>query len=137
MEIHIVKILFSSRDAPHISNNLSHNPVECLRINPDTNYFIKKDVEIFYQQCGRVNPITQFLFATEVRGLAKFKLGNKDEPQRIEKKRQVLTSRDVSSFTIDNLRDRPIRQDAAVACFYFYFRLRRSGSSLRGRRVPC
>ena len=68
-----------------------------------------------------MNPITQFLFATEVRGLAKLKLGNKDEPQRIEKKRQVLTSRDVSSFAIDNLRGRPIGQDATFACFYFDF----------------
>ena len=84
-----------------------------------------------------MNPITQFLFATEVQGLAKLKLGNKDEPQRIEKKRQVLTSRDVSLFAIDNLRDRPIGQDAIVACFYFTSRPRRSGSSLRVCRVPC
>ena len=68
-----------------------------------------------------MNPITQVLFATEVRGSAKLKLGDKDEPQRIEKKRQVLTGRDVSSFAIDNPRDRLIRQDTTVACFYFYF----------------
>jgi len=78
-------------------------------------------VEKFYRQCGRVNPITQFLFVAEVRGLAKLPLSNKDEPQRIEEKWQVLTSRDVSSFAIDNLRDRPIGQDATVAYFYFDF----------------
>ena len=37
--------------------------------------------------------------------VAKLPLGNKDEPQRIEEKWQVLASRDVSSFAIDNLRD--------------------------------
>ena len=57
---------------PHISNNLSHNPVECLKINLDTKFFVKEDVEKFYRQCGRVNPITQFLFVTEVWGWQNF-----------------------------------------------------------------
>ena len=71
-----------------------------------------------------MNPITQFLFATEVQGLAKLKLGNKDEPQRIEKKRQVLTGRDVSSFAIGNLHDRPIgAHRARCNCCVFLFLL--------------
>lgn len=55
---------------PHISNNLSLNPAGCLKINLDTNFLVEGDAEKPYRQCGRVNPITQFLFVTEVRGLA-------------------------------------------------------------------
>ena len=40
-----------------------------------------------------MNLITQFCFAAETQGLGKLILGNKDEPQRIEEKGQVLTSR--------------------------------------------
>ena len=47
MEIGTVKIFLSSRDVPHISNNLPRNPAECLTINLDTNCFVKADVETF------------------------------------------------------------------------------------------
>ena len=47
MEIGTVKIFLSSRDVPHISNNLPRNPAECLTINLDTNCFVKADVENF------------------------------------------------------------------------------------------
>ena len=33
---------------------------------------------------GEVYPITKFCFATEIRGLEKIILGNKDEPQGVE-----------------------------------------------------
>ena len=39
----------------------------------------------------------------------------------MEEKRQVLTSRDVSSLVIDRLCDRAGGQNATVACFYFDF----------------
>ena len=48
-------------------------------------------------------------------------LGNKDEPQEMEEKWQVLTSDDVSSLVIDNLCDQARGQNAAFACFYFDF----------------
>ncbi|PUU84174.1 hypothetical protein B9Z19DRAFT_447317 [Tuber borchii] len=47
MEIRTVKVFLSSRDVPHISNNLPHNPVEYIKINLDTNCFVKEDVENF------------------------------------------------------------------------------------------
>ena len=53
MEIRTVKIFLSSRDVPHISNNLPRNPRGCTRINLDTNTFIKNDVETFIRR--RVN----------------------------------------------------------------------------------
>jgi len=53
MEIRTVKIFLSSRDVPHISNNLPRNCHECTKINLDTNTFIKKDVETFIRR--RVN----------------------------------------------------------------------------------
>jgi len=53
MEIRNVKILLSSRDVPHISNNLPRNCREFTKINLDTNTFIKKDVETFIRR--RVN----------------------------------------------------------------------------------
>ena len=47
MEIRTVKIFLSSRDVPHISNSLPHNPHEFTKINLDTNSSVKEDVEIF------------------------------------------------------------------------------------------
>ena len=53
MKIRTVKIFLSSRDVPHISNNLPCNPSECTKINLDMNSFIKEDVECFIRR--RVN----------------------------------------------------------------------------------
>jgi len=53
MDIRTVKVFLSSRDVPHISNNLPRNYREFTKINLDTNTFIKKDVEIFIRH--RVN----------------------------------------------------------------------------------
>ena len=47
MEIRTVKIFFSSRDVPHISNSLPYNPREFTKINLDTNTAVKVDVEVF------------------------------------------------------------------------------------------
>jgi len=47
MKIRTVKIFLSSRDVPHISNNLPHDYRECTKINLDTNSFVKEDVETF------------------------------------------------------------------------------------------
>ena len=40
----------------------------------------------------KVNPITQFCFATEIRGLARPISGNKEKSQKIEEQGQVLTN---------------------------------------------
>jgi len=53
MEIRTVKILLSSRDVPHISNNLPCSVHESTKIDLDTNSFIKADVESFIRR--RVN----------------------------------------------------------------------------------
>ena len=53
MKIRTVKIFLSSRNVPHISNNLPHNPYRCIKINLDTNNFVKEDVETFIRR--RVN----------------------------------------------------------------------------------
>jgi len=55
MEIHRVRIFFSSRDVPHISNNLPHTPLESIVINLDTSSFVKADVETFIKR--RVNAL--------------------------------------------------------------------------------
>ena len=47
MEIRNVKIFLSSRDVPHIANNLSSDPSQYTRINLDTNSFVKEDVKAF------------------------------------------------------------------------------------------
>jgi len=65
------------------------------------------------------NPITQSCFATEIRVLGKHTLGNRNEPQGVEEKLQVLTRYDVSSVVIENLCDQTRRQNTTVACFYF------------------
>ena len=67
-----------------------------------------------------MNPITQFCFATVIRGPAKLTFG-KGEPRGIEAKRQALTSRNVSSLVIDSLCDQARRGDSTVSCFYFDF----------------
>ena len=48
---------------------------------------------------------------------------------RREKKKQVLTSRDVSSLVIDSSCDLAREQNAAVACFYFDFAAQKEQSS--------
>ena len=53
MEIRSVKIFLSSRDVPHISNNLPRDPHECIKINLDTSGFVQEDVESFIRY--RVN----------------------------------------------------------------------------------
>jgi len=53
MKIRTVKIFLSSRNVPHISNNLPHNPYRCIKINLDTNSFVKEDVKTFIRR--RVN----------------------------------------------------------------------------------
>ena len=53
MEIRTVKIFLSSRDVPHISNNIPCSLHEWTKINLDTNSFIKEDVESFISR--RVN----------------------------------------------------------------------------------
>ena len=53
MEIRTIKIFFSSRNVPHIANNLPSGPLRYTKINLDTNSFVKEDVEAFIR--GRVN----------------------------------------------------------------------------------
>jgi len=50
MKIRTVKIFLSSRNVPHISNNLPCNPYRCIKINLDTNSFVKEDVETFIRR---------------------------------------------------------------------------------------
>jgi len=83
------------------------------------------------QVAKELGPITQFCFAMEIRVLEKHTLGNTDEPQGVEEKRQVLTSRDVSSLVIDNLCDQAEGGEATVACFYFDFAARNEQSPAR------
>ena len=66
---------------------------------------------------GGVDLITRFYFATEIPGLERLLLGNKDEYPRMEG--QVLTSCDTSSLVVDSLGDQTRGQGAAIACFYF------------------
>jgi len=47
MEIRTVKILLSSRDVPHVSNNLPPSVHESTKIDLNTNSHIKEDVESF------------------------------------------------------------------------------------------
>ena len=53
--------------------------------------------------------------------LAKLTSGNTNEPQGVEEKWQVLTSRDVSSLVIDSLCNQAKAENVTVACFYFDF----------------
>ena len=53
MKIRTVKIFLSSRNVPHISNNLPCNPYRCSKLDLDMNSFIKEDVESFIRY--RVN----------------------------------------------------------------------------------
>ena len=53
MKIRTVKIFLSSRNVPHISNNLPRNPYRCNKLDLDMNSFIKDDVECFIRR--RVN----------------------------------------------------------------------------------
>jgi len=63
----------------------------------------------------------QFYFATEIPGLARRILGTKGEPRRMQRKGQLLTSRDVSSLVVDSLCDQARERNLPVACFYFDF----------------
>ena len=78
---------------------------------------------------GDVNAMTQFCFAMEILGSARLISGNKGELQSIERREQVLTSRDVSSLVIDDLCDQARGQNVAVACFYFDFAVQTEQSS--------
>jgi len=53
MQIRTVKIFLSSRDVPHISNNLPRDCHEFARINLDMNSSVREDVETFIRR--RVN----------------------------------------------------------------------------------
>ena len=55
MGIRTIKIFFSSRNVPHIANSLSSCSLKFAKINLDTNYFVKKDVEAFIRY--RVNEL--------------------------------------------------------------------------------
>jgi len=68
-----------------------------------------------------VNPITRFCFATDIPGLGKLLLGNKDKPRGRGEKDQGLTTCDVSSLVVDKLCDKARGRNVAVACFYFDF----------------
>jgi len=50
MEIRTVKIFLSSRNVPHISNNLPPNPDEFAKINLDMNTSVREDVETFIRR---------------------------------------------------------------------------------------
>jgi len=50
MKIRTVKIFLSSRNVPHISNNLPRNPYRCLKINLDMNSSVRDDVETFIRR---------------------------------------------------------------------------------------
>jgi len=63
----------------------------------------------------------KFYFATEIPGLARRILGTKSEPRRMERKEQLLTSRNISSLVVDSLCDQARKRNLAVACFYFDF----------------
>ena len=47
MDIRTIKIIFSSRNVPHIANNLSSGSLKLTKVDLDTNDFVKKDVEAF------------------------------------------------------------------------------------------
>ena len=72
---------------------------------------------------GEGEPENSFLFCYGDPGVGKtyIRYNNTNEPLRMEEKRQVLTSRDVSSVIIDNLCGHVTGQNATVACFYFDF----------------
>ena len=73
----------------------------------------------------------QSCFVMVIRALGKHILGSKDEPQGVEEKEQVLTSRDFSCLVIDYLCDQAGGQNATVACFYFDFAARKEQSLAR------
>ena len=53
MNIRTIKMIFSSRNVPHIANNFSSGSFKFNKINLDVNDFVKKDVEAFIRY--RVN----------------------------------------------------------------------------------
>ena len=83
-----------------------------------------------------VEAITQFCFATEIRGSAKHLSGNKDYYPGGEENEPWL-SRDDSSLVVDWLCDRAREQNIAVTCFYFDFAARKeqSATSMLGSLV--
>lgn len=79
------------------------------------------DLEVGTAAAREANPMMQFYFTMKTRGLGRLIIGNKDKPRRTKKKRQVLTSPDVSSLVIGRLRNQAIAQSTTTACFYFDF----------------
>lgn len=55
MDIRTIKMIFSIRNELHIAHNLSSGSLKFTKINLDTNYFVKKDVEAFIRY--RVNEL--------------------------------------------------------------------------------
>ena len=84
-------------------------------------YYKPRNLEVGTPVVKDANPIIGFCFATGIRGLGRLLPGNKDEPQGMEEKGQVLTGCDVSSLVIDSLCNQAGGQNIAVACFYFDF----------------
>ena len=50
MEIRSVKIFLSSRNIPHITDNLPCDPTKCTKIDLDTNGLVARDVETFIRR---------------------------------------------------------------------------------------
>ena len=91
-------------------------------------YYKPRNLEPGKPAVREVNSIMQFCFATGIRGLGRLLPGNKDEPQEMEEKGQVLTGHDVSSLIIDSLCNQAGGQNIAVACFYFDFAAKKEQS---------
>jgi len=75
----------------------------------------------WYAGSGGGESDNSFLFCYGNPGVGKtyIRYNNRNEPQGMEEKGQLLTSRDFSSVVIDNLCDQARGQIATVACFYF------------------
>jgi len=84
-------------------------------------YYKPRNLEAGTPVVRDANPIIQSCFATGIRELGRLLLGNKDEPQEMGEKGQVLTGCGVSSVVIDSLCNQTGGQNVAVACFYFDF----------------
>jgi len=68
---------------------------------------------------GKMNEITPFYFAIEIRGSVRYLLGKEYYSRWREVGGPVLTSHGGSSLVVDRLRDQDRGQDTAVTCFYF------------------
>jgi len=76
----------------------------------------------------KVKVISQYCFATEVRGSGKHLSGNRNYPRGRGQRESVLTSHHVSSLVVDRLCDRSKGQGIAVTCFYLDFAARKEQS---------